>query len=78
MLATASRIRLAALLLTPLLLLGAGDPPARRACAGDNGGLVLAEGLCAVLVVSDAGSVRQSYQRSDRTDMKQLIDATKR
>ena len=24
------------------------------------------------------GSVRQSYQRSDRTDMKQLIDATKR
>jgi glucose/arabinose dehydrogenase len=59
MLATTSRIRLAPLLLSPLLLFGAAHPPAERACADDNGGLVLAEGLCAALVVSDAGAVRQ-------------------
>jgi glucose/arabinose dehydrogenase len=37
--------------------LHAGSPP--PACAPDNGGLTLPEGLCAVLVASDAGSVRQ-------------------
>jgi glucose/arabinose dehydrogenase len=59
MLAAAARFRLAPLLLTPTLLLDAGRSPASRPCAEDNGGLVLAEGLCAVLVASDAGSVRQ-------------------
>jgi glucose/arabinose dehydrogenase len=59
MLATAVRSRLALLLPVPLLLLGAGRSPAPGPCAADNGGLVLAEGLCAVVVASDAGPVRQ-------------------
>ncbi|HKU60993.1 MAG TPA: PQQ-dependent sugar dehydrogenase [Gemmatimonadales bacterium] len=52
----------AAALLAPLIFLLAARPapePRRPACADDNGGLVLAEGLCAVVVASDAGGVRQ-------------------
>lgn len=54
------RLRTTALLM-PLLLLLAALPSAEAggACAADNGGLVLAEGLCAVVVASDAGAVRQ-------------------
>jgi len=59
MLATAVRSRLAPLLPISLLLLGAGRSSAPGPCAADNGGLVLAEELCAVVVASDAGSVRQ-------------------
>jgi glucose/arabinose dehydrogenase len=60
MLAVPTRLRLAPLLLTPLLLLGAPwRAPAPRPCADDNGGLVLAEGLCAAVIASDAGHVRQ-------------------
>ena len=57
----ALRFRTAARL-TPLLFLLAGRPatePRGADCAADNGGLVLAEGLCAVVVASDAGRVRQ-------------------
>jgi glucose/arabinose dehydrogenase len=60
-----ARPRPAALLLAPILLLGAGHPAAERPCAADDGGLVLAEGLCAVLVASDAGAVRQLAVGSD-------------
>ena len=59
MLAAVFRPSLAPLLLAPTLLLGIGRPPAPRPCADDNGGLVLAEGLCAVVLASDAGHVRQ-------------------
>jgi glucose/arabinose dehydrogenase len=51
-----------AALLAPLLFFLAAGPvpePSGAACAGDNGGLVLADGLCAVVVASDAGRVRQ-------------------
>src|SRR3954464_12388482 len=61
MLSAALRFRTAAPL-TPLLFLLAAPPatePRGADCAADNGGLVLAEGLCAVLVASDAGAVRQ-------------------
>src|SRR5262245_29510303 len=61
MLSARLRFRSAAVLF-PLLLLLAGRQvpgPSERACAEDNGGLVLAEGLCAVVVASDAGAVRQ-------------------
>src|SRR5262245_44823559 len=51
------RPRTVAFLAPLLLVLAAG--PGMAACAGDNGGLVLAEGLCAVVVASDAGPVRQ-------------------
>jgi glucose/arabinose dehydrogenase len=57
----ALRFRTAARL-TPLLFLLAaarGTEPRGADCAADNGGLVLAEGLCAVVVASDAGGVRQ-------------------
>jgi glucose/arabinose dehydrogenase len=59
MLAAIAPVRLAPFLLIPLLLLGAGRPAAERPCADDNGRLVLPEGLCAVVVASDAGAVRQ-------------------
>jgi len=59
MLAPACRLRLAPLLLAPAALLGAGHASAQPPCADDNGGLVLAEGLCAVVVASGAGRVRQ-------------------
>ncbi len=51
----------AAALLAPVLLLVARPAPAprERPCADDNGGLVLGEGLCAVVVAGDAGHVRQ-------------------
>ena len=57
----ALRSRAAALLAPLLLLLAARPAPAsrERPCADDDGGLVLAEGLCAVLVARDAGAVRQ-------------------
>jgi glucose/arabinose dehydrogenase len=51
-----------AALLLPLLLVLVARPmpdPRERPCAEDNGGLALAEGLCAVVVASDVGGVRQ-------------------
>jgi glucose/arabinose dehydrogenase len=56
-----SILRPAAFALAPLgLLLGMRISPLGSAkCDGDNGGLVLPEGLCATLVAGDLGPVRQ-------------------